>query len=339
MNESQNREAKAGEFILHPSSLILSLLCAALVACMTPVAAQTYPVKPVRMVVPFPAGGPTDIVGRTIGQKLNEALGQSIIIDNRAGAGGVIGTEYVAKSPPDGYTILLGSISGLAVAMSLYPNRGYDSLRDFAPVTQAVTVTNILVVHPALPVKSVRDLLALARAKPGALNYASSGSGTVTHLAGELFKTLGRVNIVHVPFKGGAPALTALMSGEVQMSYENSLIVVPHIKAGKLHALAVTGLQRSKLMPELPTIAEGGLPGYAASGWYGFVVPAAVPKEIVARLNADVARILRMPDVVERLSGQGAEPVGGTAEQFAAFIRSEIDKWSGLVKATNMKPD
>ena len=301
--------------------------------------AQQYPAKPVRMVVPFPAGGPTDIVGRTIGQKLNDTLGQPVIIDNRAGAGGVIGTEHVAKSPPDGYTLLLGSISGLAVAMSLYPNRGYDSLRDFAPVTQAVTVTNILVVHPSLPVKNVRDLLALARAKPGALNYASSGSGTVTHLAGELFKTLGRVNIVHVPFKGGAPALTALMSGEVQMSYENSLIVVPHIKAGKLHALAVTGVQRSKLMPELPTIAEGGLPGYAASGWYGFVVPAAVPKEIVGRLNADIARILRMPDVVERLSGQGAEPVGGTAEQFGAFIRSEIEKWTGLVKTANMKAD
>ena len=301
--------------------------------------AQQYPAKPLRMVVPFPAGGPTDIVGRTIGQKLNDTLGQPIIIDNRAGAGGVIGTEHVAKSPPDGYTLLLGSISGLAVAMSLYPNRGYDSLRDFAPVTQAVTVTNILVVHPSLPVKNVRDLLALARAKPGALNYASSGSGTVTHLAGELFKTLGRVNIVHVPFKGGAPALTALMSGEVQMSYENSLIVVPHIKAGKLHALAVTGVQRSKLMPELPTIAEGGLPGYAASGWYGFVVPAAVSKEIVGRLNADIARILRMPDVVERLSGQGAEPVGGTAEQFGAFIRSEIEKWTGLVKTANMKAD
>ena len=301
--------------------------------------AQQYPAKPVRMVVPFPAGGPTDIVGRTIGQKLNDTLGQPVIIDNRAGAGGVIGTEHVAKSPPDGYTLLLGSISGLAVAMSLYPNRGYDSLRDFAPVTQAVTVTNILVVHPSLPVKNVRDLLALARAKPGALNYASSGSGTVTHLAGELFKTLGRVNIVHVPFKGGAPALTALMSGEVQMSYENSLIVVPHIKAGKLHALAVTGVQRSKLMPELPTIAEGGLPGYAASGWYGFVVPAAVSKEIVGRLNADIGRILRMPDVVERLSGQGAEPVGGTAEQFGAFIRSEIEKWTGLVKTANMKAD
>jgi tripartite-type tricarboxylate transporter receptor subunit TctC len=302
-------------------------------------AAAQYPVKPVRLVVPFPAGGPTDIVGRTIGQKLNETLGQPVIVDNRAGAGGVTGTEQVAKSPPDGYTVLLGSISGLAVAMSLYPNRGYDSLHDFSPVTQAVTVTNILVVHPSLPVRNVRELLALAHAKPGALNYASSGSGTVTHLAGELFKTLGHVNIVHVPFRGGAPALTALMSGEVQMSYENSLIVVPHIKAGKLRALAVTGVHRSKLMPEVPTIAEGGLPGYAASGWYGFVVPAAVPKDIVARLNADITRILRMPDVVERLSGQGAEPVGGTAEQFSAFIRSEIEKWTGLVKTANMKAD
>ena len=298
-----------------------------------------YPNRPVRLIIPFPPGGSNDVVGRVIAQHLGESLGKQIIVDNRAGAGGVIGTEHVAKSPPDGYTLLLGSISGLAVAMSLYPNRGYDSLRDFAPVTQAVTVTNILVVSPTLPARTVNDVLALARAKPGALNYASSGNGTVTHLAGELFKTLGRVNIVHVPFKGGAPALTALMSGEVQMSYENSLIVVPHIKAGKLHALAVTGVQRSKLMPELPTIAEGGLPGYAASGWYGFVVPAAVSKEIVGRLNADIARILRMPDVVERLSGQGAEPVGGTAEQFGAFIRSEIEKWTGLVKTANMKAD
>ncbi len=337
---NKNAQQRFGcSFRLHPSAFILVFIAAFSSVFASSAPAQTFPTKTVRMVVPFPAGGPTDIVGRTIGQKLGETLGQPVVIDNRAGAGGVIGTEQVAKSPPDGYSLLLGSISGLAVAMSLYPNRGYDSLRDFAPVTQAVTVTNILVVHPALPVRNVRELLALARAKPGMLNYASSGSGTVTHLAGELFKTLGHVNIVHVPFKGGAPALTALMSGEVQMSYENSLIVVPHIKSGKLRALAVTGAQRSKLMPELPTIAEGGLPGYAASGWYGFVVPAAVPKDIVARLTADITRILHMPDVVERLSGQGAEPVGGTAEQFGAFIRSEIEKWTRLVKTANMKAD
>jgi tripartite-type tricarboxylate transporter receptor subunit TctC len=317
----------------------LRIALAAVALIMNATAVAQYPAKPVRLVVPFPAGGPTDIVGRTIGQKLGETLGQPVVIDNRAGAGGVIGTEQVAKAPPDGYTILLGTIGGLAVAMSLYPNRGYDTLRDFTPVTQAVTVTNIMVVHPSLPVSNVRELVALARSKPGTLNYASSGSGTVTHLAGELLKSMARVNIVHIPFKGGAPALTALMSGEVEMSFENSLIVVPHIKAGKLHALAVTGAHRSRLMPELPTIAEGGLPGYNASGWYGFVVPAAVPKDIVARLAGDITRVLRLPDVIERLSGQGAEPVGGTPEQFGAFIRSEIDKWTRLVKSANMKAD
>ena len=301
--------------------------------------AQGYPNKAVRVIVPFPAGGPTDIVGRTIGQKLAELLGQAVVIDNRAGAGGVIGTEHVAKSPPDGYTVLLGTIGGLAVAMSLYPNRGYDTLRDLAPVTQAVTVTNILVVHPSLPVKSVKELLALARARPGTLNYASSGSGTVTHLAGELFKSMGRVNIVHIPFKGGAPALTALMSGEVEMSFENSLIVLPHIRAGKVRALAVTGARRSRLLSELPAIGEAGLPGYNASGWYGFVVPAAVPKDIVARLTAEINRVLQLPEVIERLSNQGAEPAGNTPEQFGAFMRAEIDKWAQLVKSASMKAE
>jgi len=314
-------------------ALSIPILLTASLAC------AQYPGKPVRLVVPFPAGGPTDIVGRTISQKLRESLGQPVIVDNRAGAGGVIGTEFVAKSPPDGYTILLGTIGGLAVAMSLYPNRGYDTLRDFQAVAQAVTVTNILVVHPSLPARTVKELLSLARARPGTLNYASSGSGTVTHLAGELLNTMAHVKIVHIPFKGGAPALTALMSGEVEMNFENSLIVVPHIKAGRVRAIAVTGAQRSKLMPDLPTIAEGGLPGYNASGWYGFVLPAAVPKEIVSRLANDFNRILRMPDVVERLSGQGAEPVINTPEQFTAFIRTEIDKWTRLVKTANMKAD
>ena len=314
-------------------ALSIPILLTASLAC------AQYPGKPVRLVVPFPAGGPTDIVGRTISQKLSESLGQPVIVDNRPGAGGVIGTEFVAKSPPDGYTILLGTIGGLAVAMSLYPNRGYDTLRDFQAVAQAVTVTNILVVHPSLPARTVKELLSLARARPGTLNYASSGSGTVTHLAGELLNTMAHVKIVHIPFKGGAPALTALMSGEVEMNFENSLIVVPHIKAGRVRAIAVTGAQRSKLMPDLPTIAEGGLPGYNASGWYGFVLPAAVPKEIVSRLANDFNRILRMPDVVERLSGQGAEPVINTPEQFTAFIRTEIDKWTRLVKTANMKAD
>jgi tripartite-type tricarboxylate transporter receptor subunit TctC len=300
--------------------------------------AQSYPAKPIRLIVPFPAGGPTDIVARTIAPKMGEALGQTVIVDNRGGAGGVIATEQAAKSAPDGYTMVMGTIGGIAVAMSLVPNRGYDSLRDFAPVTQAVTVTNILVVHPSVPAKNVKELLAIARSKPGRLNYASSGNGTVTHLAGELFKLLGKVDITHVPFKGGAPALTALVSGEVDLSYENSLVVTPHVKAGKVRALAVTGLKRSQLMPELPTIAES-LPGYDASGWYGLFLPAATPQPIVARLNQEAVKALRTPDVVKVLSSQGAEPVGSSPEQFRTFVSAEIAKWSKLVKLAHMKMD
>src|SRR5918999_3154215 len=231
-------------------------VCAA-IGCGVPgiAAAQAYPAKPVRIVVGFPAGGPTDIVTRTLAPKLTEGLGQTVLVDNRGGAGGVIATEQVAKAAPDGHTLLMGTIGGIAVAMSLIPNRGYDTLRDLAPITQVVTVTNLLVVHPSVPARNVKELLAIAREKPGRLNYASSGNGTVTHLAGELFKLMGKVDITHVPFKGGAPALTALISGEVDMSYENSLVVTPHVKAGKVKALAVTGTKRSWLMPELPTIA------------------------------------------------------------------------------------
>ena len=302
-------------------------------------AAQTYPSKPIRWVIGFPPGGPTDIVARAVGQKLSESFGHPVIIDNRAGAGGVTATAQVAKAPADGYTLLMGTIGGIAVAMSLQPNRGYDTLRDLIPVTQTVTVTNILVTHPSVPVKNVKEMLALARSKPGRLTYASSGNGTVTHLAGELFKHMGKVDITHVPYKGGAPALTALMSGEVDMSYENSLILMPHIKAGKVKAIAVTGTKRSRLMPELPTIAEDGLPGYNASGWYGLFVPAATPKPIVDRLNTEVNRILRLPDIIERLSGQGAEPMGNSVDEYTAFVRSEIDKWANLVKAAQMKPE
>jgi tripartite-type tricarboxylate transporter receptor subunit TctC len=301
--------------------------------------AQPYPAKPVRLVVGFPAGGPTDIVSRTLAPKLTEALGQPIVVENRAGAGGVIATEQVAKAAPDGHTILMGTIGGIAVAMSLIPSRGYDTLRDLAPITQAVTVTNLLVVHPSVPAKTVKELLAIARSKPGALNYASSGNGTVTHLAGELFKLMGKVDIVHVPFKGGAPALTALISGEVDLSYENSLVVTPHVKAGKVRALAVTGTKRSRLMPELPTIGESGLPGYNASGWYGLFAPAATPKTAIARLNTEAIKALRLPDVVRALSSQGAEPVGNSAEEFSAFVKSEIEKWANLVRVAKMKTD
>lgn len=302
------------------------------------VSAQPYPAKPIRIVVPFTAGGPSDIVARTVGQKLSEAWGQPVVVDNRAGAGGAIGTEFVARGPADGYQFLHGTIGGLAVAMSLQPNRGYDTLRDFAPVTQTVTVTNFLVVHPSVPAKSIKELLALAKAAPGRLNYASSGAGTGPHLAGELLKYMGGVNLVHVPYKGSAPALTAILSGELDVNFENGLLVMPHLRAGKLRPLGVTGAQRSKLLPEVPAIAET-LPGYNASGWYGLVAPAATPKDIVTRLNVEVVRILRLPDVAERLASQGAEPIANTPEEFGAFIRSEIDKWAKLVKAANMKAE
>ena len=313
------------------------LLVAAL-ALSGPALAQTYPAKPVRLVVPFPPGGPTDFVARGMAQEMGKALGQNIVIENRGGAGGVLGTELVAKSPADGYTLLMGTIGGLAVSMSLLPNRGYDTLRDFAPITQMVNVTNILVVHPSVPAKSVKELLAIARARPGGLNYASSGNGTVTHLAGELLKLMGKVNIVHVPYKGGAPALAALVSGETDMSYENSLIILPQIKAGKVKALAVTTAKRSPLLPDLPTIGET-LPGYSASGWYGLVAPAATPKDALAKLNTAAVRALRTPEVVERLKSQGAEPVAGSSEEWGAFIRSEIEKWARVVKAANMQAD
>ena len=313
------------------------LLVATLVAASASAWAQTYPARPVRMIVGFPPGGPSDIVARTVAQKLTASLGQTVIVENRAGAGGVIATEQVAKSPADGYTLIHGTIGGIAVAMSLNPNRGYDTLRDFAPITQTVTVTNILITHPSVPVKSVKELLVLARARPGGLNYGSSGAGTVTHLAGELLKHLARVDITHVAYKGSAPSLTALLAGEVDLSYENSLITLPHIRSGRVKALAVTGSQRSRLLPDLPTIAEAGLPGYGASGWYGLLAPAATPRPVIGRLHAEAVKALRLPDVVERLSGQGAEPVGNTPEDFSAFIRSEIDKWANLVKAANMK--
>ena len=309
-----------------------------LIAVVAPLGAQTYPVKPVRMVVPFPPGGPTDIVARLMAPKMSAAMGQQVIVDNRAGAGGMIATEQVAKAAPDGYTIIMGTIGGIAVAMSLNPNRGYDTLRDLAPITQSVSVTSVLVVHPSVPAKSVKELLALAKASPGKLNYGTSGNGTITHLAGELFKLLGKVSITHVPYKGGAPAMTALVSGEVDLTYENTLIITPHIKSGRVRALAVTSAKRSALLPELPTIAET-LPGYSASGWYGLLAPAATPKPVLTRLNTEAVKALRSPDVVGKLSSQGAEPIGNTPEEFTAFVRSEIDKWAKLVKAANMRAD
>jgi tripartite-type tricarboxylate transporter receptor subunit TctC len=302
--------------------------------------AQTnYPAKSVRVVVPFPPGGPTDTVTRIIGPKLSEALGHQIIIDNRGGAGGATGTELVAKSPPDGYTLLAGTIGGLAVSPTLNPKLGYNTLRDLAPITQLVNVAYIVTLHPSVPAKSIKELLALAKARPGKLNYGTSGAGTGPHLAGELLNMMAGINIVHVPYKGSAPAQTALMSGEVDITFENTLIVLPQVKSGRLRPIAATGAQRSKLMPELPTVAEAGVPGFSASGWYGMMAPVATPKDIIAKLNAEITRVLRMPDIADRLNSLAAEPAAGTPEQFGGFIRSEIDKWAKVVKATHMKAE
>ncbi len=302
--------------------------------------AQTaYPVKPVRVIVPFPAGGPTDVVMRTLAPRLAEALGQPVVIDNRGGAGGATGTEMAAKSPPDGYTLLHGTIGGLAVSPTLNPKLGYNTLRDLAPITQTVNVAYILSLHPSVPARSMKELLALAKARPGKLNYGTSGAGTGPHLAGELLNMMAGIHIVHVPYKGSAPAQTALMSGEVDLTFENTLIVLPQVKAGRVRPIAATGVQRLKLMPDLPTVAESGLSGFSASGWYGMMAPAATPRDIIAKLNAEVTRVLRLPDIADRLNSMAAEPAPGTPEQFGAFIRSEIDKWAKVVKAANMKAD
>ena len=302
--------------------------------------AQTsYPNRPIRVIVPFPPGGPSDVAMRTVAPRLSEYLGQPIVIENRGGAGGATGTELAAKSTPDGYTLLHGTIGGLAVAPTLMPKLGYSTLRDLAPISQTVNIAYIVTLHPSVPAKSMKELLALAKARPGKLNYGTSGAGTGPHLAGELLNSMASVSIVHVPYKGSAPAQTALMSGEVDITYENTLIVLPQVKSGRLRPIAATGDKRSKLMPDLPTVAESGVPGYSATGWYGLLAPSATPKDILGRLNTEFTRALRSPDISDRLNSMAAEPAPGTPEQFGTFIRSEIDKWAKVVKAANMKAE
>lgn len=302
-------------------------------------AAQPYPSRAIRIVVPFPAGGPTDVVSRLTGQKLGERLGQSVVIENRPGAGGVIGTDSVVKAAPDGYTLVMGTIGGLTVSQHLLRKMPYDTLRDLAPITQAVSNTNFMVLHPSVPVKTVKEFVALARAKPDALVYASSGNGTITHLSGELFKMLTGVAMTHVPYKGGAPALTALISGEVALSFENALVALPHIRAGKMRPIAVTGAKRTPALPQVPTMEEAGIAGYQATGWYGLLAPAATPKEIVGRLHAEMVQVLRMKEVEDKLAAMGSDAIGNSPAEFAAFIRSESEKWGKVVRAAGMKPD
>ncbi|MEK7437465.1 MAG: tripartite tricarboxylate transporter substrate binding protein [Pseudomonadota bacterium] len=301
---------------------------------------QAYPAKPIRLVVPYPAGGPLDIMARAIGQKLTEAWKQPVVVDNRAGAGGNIGADFVAKSAPDGYTLLMGAVATHAINPSLYSKIPYDPVRDFAPVALVAQVPNILVLNPAVPAKTVRELIALARSKPGYLNFGSGSTGSTGHLAGELFNTMAGVKMVHIPYKGAAPATADLLGGQVHLMFDNLASALPNVKAGKLRALAVTTLARSEAIPELPTIAESGLPGFDLSTWFGLMVPAGTPPEIVARLNAEIVRALDAKDMRERLEKMGAEPLpNNTPEHFAAFIRAEAAKYAKVVKDSGARVD
>lgn len=301
--------------------------------------AQTYPSRPIRLVVPFPAGGTTDILAREVGQRLTLSFGQSVVIDNRPGAGGNIGSDLVAKSAPDGYTLLMGTVGTHAINPSLYARMPYDNVKDFAPVILVASVPNVLEVTPSLPVNSVRELIKLAKEKPGQINFASSGSGTSIHLSGELFKTMAGVDMTHIPYKGSAPAITDLIGGQVQVMFDNLPSSLPQIKAGKLRALAVTSVQRAPALPDVPTIAESGLPGFEATSWFGVLAPAGTPPAIIARLNADLGQWLQSPDAREKLLAQGALAAGGSPEAFAAHIRAETEKWARVVKASGAKVD
>jgi tripartite-type tricarboxylate transporter receptor subunit TctC len=296
-----------------------------------------FPVKPVRIVVAYPAGGPTDLIARTVAQKLSETFAQQVIVDNRPGASGLIGAELVVKASPDGYTLLTVPVT-YAVTPSVFPKMPYDAEKDLAPVALIAAAPFILVVHPALPVKTVKDLVTLAKSRPGQINYASASNGGMPHLAGELFNSMAGVKLVHIPYKGAAPATIDLLAGQVSLMFNNMLSAMPHVKSGKLRAIAVTSAKRSRAVPELPTIGET-LPGFEASGWYAAFAPAGTPREIISRLNADINRLMRSPDVTQRLAADGVEAVGLTPEQFGAYLHQEIVKWGKVVKASGATVD
>jgi tripartite-type tricarboxylate transporter receptor subunit TctC len=301
--------------------------------------AQAYPTKAVKMVVPFPPGGSLDNAGRLIAQKLSDLWGQTVVVENKPGAGGNIGADIVAKSPADGYTILLGALSTHAVNPSLYKTMPYDAAKDFAPITLIAVTPNVLVVNASLPVNNVKEFIAYAKANPGKLAFGSGSNGSAGHLAGELFKVETGTDAVHVPFKGGAPATQALLAGDTQFMFDNLANAMAQVKAGKLKALAVTTAERSKLVPDLPTMAEAGLPGFDISTWYGFFAPAGTPPAIVAKWNADVTKILNSPDVRAKLMADGAEPSPNTPEQFAQMIARELAKYARIVRASGAKVD
>jgi tripartite-type tricarboxylate transporter receptor subunit TctC len=300
--------------------------------------AQSFPHKAVRMVVPFPAGGSTDIVGRTVAQKLSEMWGQPVVVDNRPGGGTSIGTDAVAKAAPDGYTLLV-TPAPFTINPSLLAKLPYDALADFAPITLINTTPLVLVVNPGVPAKSVKELIALAKSKPGKLNYGSSTIGGSNHLAGELFNAMAGVRMVHIPYKGNAPALIDLVGGHIDLIFNGVTSALPLIKGGKLRALAVTSMQRSNAMPDLATMDEAGIKGFEAVAWNGLGAPAKTPREIIARINSDVIKIVRSPELKERLTAEGSDPVGNTPDQYAVFLRNEIEKWAKVIKLAGVKAE
>jgi len=311
---------------------------------LAPAQAQTWPSKAVRIVVPFPPGGTTDIVARSIGVELQRMWQHPVVIENRPGAGGNIGADLVAKAAPDGYTLLMGTVGTHAINKALFEQNGakmpFDPAKDFVPITLAAGVPNVMVINPKLPVNTVAEFIAYAKARPGQLNMASSGNGTSIHLSGELFKTVTGVYMVHFPYRGSAPAITDLIAGNMNVMFDNLPSALPHIKSGRLKALAVTSRTRSPALPDVPTIEEAaGLKGFDASSWFGLFAPAGTPRTIVDKIQADVAKALAQPEVRERFIAQGADPGGNTSDQFAAFIRAETDKWTRVVKFSNAKVD
>ena len=311
------------------------LLSAATCAC----AAESFPSRPLRLIVPFPPGGGTDIIARMVSQRLNDAFGMQVVVDNRGGASGIIGTELAVRANPDGHTLLIGSVSTICINASLYKKLPFDTVKDLAPVSLVASTPSMLVVGTSIAAKSVKELIALAKSKPGQLHFASAGSGSSAHLGGELLKQAAGIDIQHVPYKGTGPAVTDLVSGQVAIFISNMPSVLPMVKANRLRALAVTSLQRSALVPDLPTVAESGIPGFEVIVWYGVLAPAATPKPIISRVNQEVRKMSGMQDVKERLSVQGAEAVSSTPEEFAKRIRDDLMKWGKIVKASGARVD
>jgi len=333
--EEKKHKAQGGwiKVIIHHSSFIIGCALAAGIA-----SAQQYPARAIRLVVPAAPGGGTDITARIIAPKLSEYLGRPVVVENRAGAGTMIGSEAVARAAPDGYTLLMG-VSTLAINPAMYKKVAYDALKDFAPISQVVSLPNVLVTHPSLPAKTVKELVAFARARPGQLHFASAGVGTNPHLSMELFLSMAGLRMIHVPYKGAGPGVIDLVAGHVPVMAPSILSGLPHVKSGRLRALGVTSAKRAGGVPEIPTIAEAGVPGYESVQWFGVLAPTGTPREIVGRLHGEIVRLLQVADIRGRLSGDGADPVGSSPEEFATFLRAETVKWAKVVKDAGIQPE